>query len=49
MANPKTINALGKVYAVNRTYTGYADLGQMLRQDLGAQTGIPEAALFQEI
>ena len=48
MANPKTINALGKVYAVNRTYTGYADLGQMLRQDLGAQTGIPEAALFQE-
>ena len=46
MSNPKTINALGKVYAVNRQYTGYSDLGLMLRQDIGAQTGLPEAALF---
>lgn len=46
MANPKTINALGKVYSVNRQYTGYSDLGNMLRQDIGAQSGLPEAILF---
>jgi len=46
MNNPKTINAFGKIYAVDRTYTGYDGLGMMLRQDIAAQSGIPESVLF---
>lgn len=46
MSQPKTVNAFGKVYAVNRQYTGYNDLGMMMRQDIAAQSGIPEAVLF---
>lgn len=46
MNNPKTLNSFGKVYAVDRTYTGYEDLGMMLRQDIAAQSGIPESVLF---
>jgi len=46
MNNPKTINAFGKIYAVDRTYTGYEELGMMLRQDIGAQSGLPESILF---
>lgn len=46
MANPKTINALGKIYTVNRTYTGYSDLAVTMRQDIAAQSGLDEALLF---
>lgn len=46
MINPKTINALGKIYTVNRTYTGYSDLAVTLRQDIAAQSGLDEALLF---
>lgn len=46
MNNPKTLNSFGKVYAVDRTYTGYSDMGMMLRQDIAAQSGIPESVLF---
>ena len=46
MLNPKTINALGKVYTVNRTYTGYSDLAVIMRQDIAAQSGLDEALLF---
>lgn len=46
MNNPKTVNAFGKISTVNRSYTGYDDLGMMLRQDIAAQSGIPEAVLF---
>ena len=46
MVNPKTINALGKIYTVNRTYTGYGDLAVTMRQDIAAQSGLDEALLF---
>lgn len=46
MLNPKTINALGKVYTVNRTYTGYDQLAVIMRQDISAQSGLDEALLF---
>lgn len=46
MANPKVLNAFGKVYTVNRTYTGYPDLMLTMRQDIAAQSGIPESVLF---
>lgn len=46
MINPKTINALGKIYTVNRTYTGYGDLAITMRQDIAAQSGLDEALLF---
>jgi len=46
MANPKTINAAGKVYTVNRTYAGYSDLGELMKSDICAQSGIPDSALF---
>lgn len=46
MLNPKTINALGKIYTVNRTYTGYDQLAVIMRQDIAAQSGLDEALLF---
>lgn len=46
MLNPTTINSFGKVYAVDRSYAGYEELGLMLRQDIGAQSGLPESVLF---
>ena len=46
MANPKVLNAFGKVYTVNRQYTGYPDLILTMRQDIAAQSGIPESVLF---
>lgn len=46
MANPKVLNAFGKVYTVNRTYTGYPELMLTMRQDIAAQSGIPESVLF---
>jgi hypothetical protein len=46
MANPRTINAAGKVYTVNRTYSGYDKLGELLKNDICAQSGIPDAVLF---
>lgn len=46
MVNPKTINALGKVYTVNRTYTGYGQLVVTTRQDICAQSGLDEALIF---
>jgi hypothetical protein len=46
MANPRTINAAGKVYTVNRTYAGYDKLGELLKNDICAQSGIPDAVLF---
>ena len=46
MANPKALNAAGKVYTVNRTYAGYSDLGELIKGDICAQSGIPDAVLF---
>ena len=46
MANPKVLNAFGKVYTVNRQYTGYPELMLTMRQDIAAQSGIPESVLF---
>jgi len=46
MANPRTINAVGKIYTVNRTYAGYSDLAELLQKDISAQSGIPDAVLF---
>lgn len=46
MANPKVLNAFGKVYTVNRQYSGYPDLMLTMRQDIAAQSGIPESVLF---
>lgn len=46
MANPKVLNAFGKVYTVNRQYAGYPDLMLTMRQDIASQSGIPESVLF---
>ena len=46
MANPKVLNAFGKVYTVNRQYAGYPELMLTMRQDIAAQSGIPESVLF---
>ena len=46
MANPKMLNSLGKISTVNRTYTGYSELMLTMRQDIAAQSGIPESVLF---
>lgn len=46
MTNPKTINAAGKIYTVNRTYSGYGELGELIKSDICAQSGIPDAVLF---
>lgn len=46
MANPKVLNAFGKVYTVNRQYSGYPELMLTMRQDIAAQSGIPESVLF---
>ena len=46
MANPKMLNSFGKISTVNRTYTGYPELMLTMRQDIAAQSGIPESVLF---
>ena len=46
VAQPKILNDIGSIEVVNRTYTGYADLGLMMRQNIAAQSGIPESVLF---
>ncbi len=44
--NIKTINAVGEVVTVNRTYTGFSELVTILRQDIAAKCGFPESVLF---
>lgn len=46
MNNPVTINSFGELKAINRQYSQYAELIQSVRQDVGADSGIPEAVLF---
>jgi hypothetical protein len=46
MFNPKAINSFGKIAVLNRTYAGFEHLVAALRQDVCAQSGLPESVIF---
>lgn len=43
---PKTFNMIGEIKTIDRHYQGFQDLVMLLRQDIGAKSGIPESVLF---
>lgn len=49
MLNPITINSFGKLTAINRSFAEYSDLIMSLRQDVSANCGIPESAIFHTL
>ena len=49
MLNPITINSFGKLTAINRSFAEYSDLIMSLRQDVSANSGIPESAIFHTL
>ncbi len=44
--NPKTFNSYGEIKTLERTYTGYDDLVRLLRENIGAESTIPESSIF---
>lgn len=44
--SPKTFNSYGEIKALERTYTGYEELVMLLRQNIGAESTIPESSIF---
>ena len=46
MLNPKTINSFGEIKTIDRNYNGFDSLIQILRQDVGAKSGLHESSLF---
>jgi hypothetical protein len=46
ITNPKTVNSFAEIKTVERNYQGYNELVMLLRQDIGAKTGLPERELF---
>lgn len=49
MLNPVTINSFGKLTAINRSFENYDGLIMSLRQDVAANSGIPESVLFHTL
>lgn len=49
MLNPITINSFGKLTAINRSFENYDSLIMSLRQDVSANSGIPESVLFHTL
>jgi hypothetical protein len=43
---PKTFNMVGEIRTIDRHYQGFQELVMLLRQDVGAKSGIPESVLF---
>jgi hypothetical protein len=46
MNNPITVNSYGTIEAINRSFADFDKLNMALRQDVAANSGIPESALF---
>lgn len=44
--NPKTFNSYGEIKTLERTYTGYEELVRLLRENIGAESTIPESSIF---
>jgi len=44
--NPKTFNSYGEIKTLERNYTGYEDLVRLLRENIGAESTIPESSIF---
>lgn len=44
--NPKAVNMVGEVEVVNRTYSGFDTFVGAIKNELAAQTGIPEPSLW---
>lgn len=44
--NPRTINSFGEIKTIQRNYAGFSELVSLLRQDIGAKSGIAESILF---
>jgi hypothetical protein len=46
--NPRTMNSLGEIKILDRTYTGYWDLVKILQEDVGAKSEISNNILFHQ-
>lgn len=46
VSNPKTFNSYGEIKTLERTYAGYGELIQLLRDNIGAESTIPESSIF---
>ncbi len=44
--NPKTFNSYGEIKTLERTYNGYEELVRLLRENIGAESTIPESSIF---
>lgn len=44
--SPKTFNSYGEIKTLERTYTGYEELVRLLRENIGAESTIPESSIF---
>lgn len=46
MLNPMTVNSYGELKAIDRSFADFDKLNMALRQDVAANSGIPESVLF---
>ena len=46
MVNPKALNSFGKISVIERTYTGFRELIETYREDIGANSSIPVSNIF---
>ena len=49
MLNPMTINSYGELKSIDRSFTDFDKLNMALRQDVAANSGIPESVLFHTL
>ena len=49
MLNPMTINSYGELKAIDRSFADFDKLNMALRQDVAANSGIPESVLFHTL
>ncbi len=49
MINPVTVNSFGELKAINRTFSDFDKLLMGVRQDVAANSGIPESVLFHTL
>lgn len=46
MTHPRTVNTIGKIGAVERSYQNFDQLAKLLREDIGARSEMPESVIF---
>ena len=46
VTTPKTFNSYGEIKTLERTYAGYEELVRLLRENIGAESTIPESSIF---